>query len=115
MSGSKEGKAAPISLTQEEVNALTKGGKGALSVRRRRFRDDRSAKRSASRPRTEKSSPQAITRREMAAIVKGRVPPTVRKRIASVSPSAVKEADAHSSGDKAVPSVPLGQQKYMKA
>jgi len=114
MSGKDEGKTGPISLTQEEVNALTKGGKGALSVRRRRFRDDRSAKRSASRPQTEKSYPQAITRREMAAIVKGKVSPSVRKRIASASPPAVREVDAHSAGEKAAPSVLLGQQKYLK-
>jgi hypothetical protein len=114
MSGKEESKSAPISLTQDEVDALTKGGKGALSVRRRRFRDDRSAKRSASRPRIEKSSPQAITRREMAAIVKGRVPPSVRKRIVSVSPSTDEKADAHSSSDKAAPTVAFGQQKYLK-
>lgn len=113
MSGREERKAAPILFLQEDVDALTKGGRAALSVRRRLFRDDRSAKQTASRPPSEKSSPQVITRREMAAIVKGRVPPSVRKRIVSASPSGA-EAETHSSGDKAAPTVALEKQKYAR-
>ncbi len=113
MSGREERKAGPISLTQEEVNALAKGGKVALAVRRRRFRDDRSRKRSASRPRTEKSLPQPISRREMAAILRGDVPPKVRKRIVAASPSRV-EADALSSCGKAAPTVAPENKKYAK-
>ncbi|SRR5581483_2515733 len=101
MSGSQEKKAVPLSLAQEDVDRLTRGGKTAESVRRR-LRLTAAARTTASKPRTDKACPQPISRKEMAAIVKRRVPSTVRERIASVSPSRI-EAGAYSSKEKAAP------------
>ena len=112
MSGREEKKAVPISFTQQEVDALIGGGKAASSVRRRLLAD-RSPKRTSAKPSTDKASPQPISRREMAVIVRRHVSPAVRKRILASSPSQVG-ADAYSSSAKAAPTGTPGQQKYTK-
>src|SRR5262245_43400925 len=53
MSGRKQSKDAPISFTQEEVDALTAGGNAAAKVRQR-LRDQRQAARKSSKPAIEK-------------------------------------------------------------
>jgi hypothetical protein len=110
MSGRPQTKDAPISFTQEEVDALTSGGKAAAKVRQR-LRDQRQAARKSSKPITEKASPQPINRREMAAVLKRGAPSSVRRRIASSSPSST-EAEAYTPPVKAVPSATPGKQKY---
>ncbi len=112
MSGRQEKKAVPVSFTQQEVDALIGGGKAASSSRRRLLAD-RSPKRTSAKPLADKASPQPISRREMAAIVRRRVPSTVRQRILASSPSRVG-ADAYSSSAKAAPTGVPGEQKYMK-
>ena len=111
MSGRQE-KKAPLSLTQHNVDGLTRGGKTAASVRRR-LRFPASTKTSSSERRTEKAGPQPISRKEMTAIVKLRVPPTVRERITSTSPSAI-EAGTYSSSVKETPTVAPGNHKATK-
>ncbi len=112
MSGRQEKKAVPILLTQHEVDALTRGGKAASSVRRRLLAD-RSPKRTAVKPLTDKASPQPISSREMAVIIRRGVPSSVRKRILASSPSRVG-AEAYSSSAKAAPTGTPGEQKYTK-
>jgi hypothetical protein len=112
MSGKQEKKAAPAAFTQQEVDALVRGGKAALSVRRRLPRE-RSPKTTSLEPLTDKASPQPIGRAEMAVIVRRGVPSNVRKRILAASPSRVG-AEASSSSAKAAPTGTPGEQKYTK-
>jgi hypothetical protein len=113
MSGKQEKQAGPVALTQQDVDALTKGGKAALSVRRR-LPGDRASKRTSVEPSTHKASPQPISRREMAAMVRrGGVPPNVRKRILAASPSPAG-AEAYSSSAKATPTGTPRERKYTK-
>ena len=109
MSGKPEKKAAPLPFTQQEVNALTRGGKPA-SMLRRRLRDDRPVKRGQGKPSTAKASPVPISRREMVAISRRGVPPGVRKRILD-SPTPRAGAKAHPSSRKAAPAETPAQQR----
>ncbi len=112
MSGKQEKKAVPVAFTQQEVDALTRGGKAALSVRRRLSRE-RSPKKTSLKPSTDKAFPQPISGGEMAANVRRGVPPNVRKRILKASPSPV-DAEAYSSSAKAAPTRTPREQKYTK-
>jgi hypothetical protein len=112
MSGKQETKAVPAAFTQQEVDALTRGGKAALSVRRR-LPPERSPKRASLKPLTDKASPQPISRGEMAVIARRGVPLNVRKRILAASPSRVG-AEASSSSAKAAPTETPAEQKYTK-
>jgi hypothetical protein len=111
MSGRQE-KAVPVSLTQQEVDALIKGGKPAATVRRR-LRLAGSTKVTSAKLRTDKICPQPISRKEMAAIVRLRVPSSVRERIVSSSPSPIG-AEGSSSTDKAAPTATPQKQKYAR-
>src|SRR5438034_363408 len=110
MSGRQEKKAVHISFTQQEVDALTRGGKAASSVRRRLLADP-SAKRASVKPLTDKASPQPISRREMGVIVRRGVPSSVRERILASSPSRVS-SEEYSSSAKAAPTEAPGEKKY---
>lgn len=112
MSGSQEKKAIPISLTQREVDALATGGRTAASVRRR-LRLPESRKAASSRLLTDKACPLPISRKEMAGIVKLRIPSSVRERIASASPSRI-EVESSSPSEKAAPTATPQKQKYAK-
>ena len=101
MSGRQDKKAAPIFLTQQDVDGLAKGGKVATSVRRR-LRYVTSGKSTISKSLTGKACPQPVSRQEMAAIVKGRVPSAVRERIVLSSPSRT-EATSYSATEKVAP------------
>lgn len=112
MSGKQEKKVVPVAFTQQEVDLLTRGGKAALSVRRR-LPSERSPKRKSLEPSTDKASPHPISRREMASILRRGVPSNVGKRILAASPSPVG-AEAYSSSAKAAPTRTPGDQKYAK-
>jgi hypothetical protein len=95
-------KASPVSLTQEDVDAITSGGKAAARVRRR-LRRTPSAKQAAPKGAgDDKMSPQPIGRKEMAAVQAGRMPADLRRRLASGSTA---DAGENLNTDKAVPSV----------
>ena len=112
MSGKREKKAIPVAFTQQEVDALTRGGKAALAVRRH-LPAERSPKRTSVEPSTDKASPHPISRREMAVIVRRGVPSNVGKRILAASPSPA-DAEAYSSSAKAAPTGTPREQKYTK-
>ena len=110
MSGSQEEKkAVPLSLTQQDVDGLTRGGRAAEAVRRGlRFP---ASKKTGSKPRSAKACPLPISRKEMAGIVKLRIPSSVRERIASASPSRIG-VEPSSSTEKAAPTATPQKRKY---
>jgi hypothetical protein len=102
-------KAAPIPLTQQEVDAMASGGKAAARVRQR-LRTAPAAGSRAAGPVTDKAAPAPISRREIAAIQSGRTPAAVRRRI-SQSPLPRAEVPPDSSDAKAAPSTRPAKKK----
>jgi hypothetical protein len=102
-------KAAPIPLTQDEVDAMATGGKAALAVRRR-LPAGPAVKAAVPAPKTGKAAPPPLNKKEMAAIRAGRVPPAVRERISVASPETAA-ASEQSLGPKLAPSAPPPKKK----
>jgi len=102
-------KAAPIPLTQDEVDAMATGAKAALAVRRR-LPTGPAAKPAVPASKTGKAAPPPLNKKEMAAIQAARVPPAVRKRISVASPQAAA-ASEQSLGPKLTPSAPPPKKK----
>jgi hypothetical protein len=98
-------KGRPIRFTQQEVDALTTGGKVALAARRQ-LRTPRAAARLSSKPSEKKAAPARITKKEMAAIKSGRLPVTVRRHTSADIEGPAGTAAPKS--DKAAPSVAPG-------
>jgi hypothetical protein len=84
-------KLTPLPLTQDEVDALTAGGKPPVAVVRR-LRARRTTRRGPKPLVVDKATPARITQREMATIRGKRLPAAIQKRISAqpdvVPPSA---------------------------
>ncbi len=102
-------KAAPIPLTQDEVDAMATGGKVASAVRRR-LPAGPAAKPAIPAPKTGKAAPPPLSKKEMAAIQTARVPPAVHERISVASPQTAA-ASEQSLGPKLAPSAPPPKKK----
>jgi hypothetical protein len=95
-------KATPISLTQDEVDALATGAKAA-SVVRRRMAAQKAPKPTRAARKTEKLAPQPLNEKELAAIQAGRVPTSLRKSIFTTSSQPATPTEG-SLGPKEAPS-----------
>jgi hypothetical protein len=95
-------KATPISLTQDEVDALATGAKAA-SVVRRRLAAQKAPKPAPVARKAEKLAPQPLNEKELAALRAGRVHPSLRNRIFTTSKQPATPTEG-SLGPKEAPS-----------